>query len=259
MGTVAKALSLLDHFTQQRPEIGLSDLARLSGLNKATAYRLLTELQAAGFVEQAAAGRAYRLGPEVLRLAALREAAVPILSASRPVLEHVSRVTGETAHLSLVRGARLTALTHVYSPQHATRVMMDDAEILPFHATGSGLAVLAFAAEEFVETVLAGPLAAFTEATQTDPTQLRAALGHVRRSGIAEAVGGFERDVHSRAAPVFDATGAPLGALAVAAPVARMTSQARALIRAELARAARDLTRSLGGTCPPGFPREDAA
>lgn len=82
MGTVTKALNLLSFFTQNRHEIGLSDLTRLSGLNKATVYRLMGELQAAGFVEQVGPDRAYRLGPELLRLAALREAAVPILSVS---------------------------------------------------------------------------------------------------------------------------------------------------------------------------------
>ena len=45
MGTVSKALSLLTLFSHARPTIGLSDVTRLSGLNKATAYRLLGELQ----------------------------------------------------------------------------------------------------------------------------------------------------------------------------------------------------------------------
>jgi len=97
MGTVAKALSLLTLFNQSRPEIGLSDVTRLSGLNKATAYRLLSELQAQGFVEQVGTDRAYRLGPEIMRLAALREAAVPLLSVAREVLDRLCTATGETA------------------------------------------------------------------------------------------------------------------------------------------------------------------
>ncbi|MFC3118586.1 hypothetical protein ACFOHS_11620 [Jhaorihella thermophila] len=64
------------------------------------------ELQEAGFVEQVGPDRAYRLGPEVLRLAALREAAVPILSVSRGILDRLCDATGETAHLSLLRGGR---------------------------------------------------------------------------------------------------------------------------------------------------------
>ena len=115
MGTVTKALSLLRHFSRTEPAIGLSDLARRSGLNKATVYRLMTELTAGGLVEQAGDGRAYRLGPEVLRLAALREATTPLLAVARDVLDQLSRSTGETAHVSLVQGTRLEALDETSS------------------------------------------------------------------------------------------------------------------------------------------------
>ena len=259
MGTVTKALNLLNFFTQTRPEIGLSDLTRLSGMNKATVYRLMGELQAAGFVEQVGPDRAYRLGPEVLRLAALREAAVPILSLSRGILERLCAATGETAHLSLLRGMQLVTLGHAYSSRHATRVMMDDAEILSFHGTASGLAVLAWAEDGFVDRVLAGPLEAHTAETVTDPDAIRAMLAAVRAEGIAESVGRFEADVHSHAAPVFGADQRPVGALAVAAPVSRMTPPQRVTIRTELRAAARELTQGTGGFFPPEYPQEAAA
>ena len=90
MGTVSKALSLLTNFNQSRTEIGLSEIARLAGVNKATAYRLLTELQAGGFVEQTGADKSWRLGPEILRLARVREAAVPMTTASRAILDRLA-------------------------------------------------------------------------------------------------------------------------------------------------------------------------
>ena len=259
MGTVSKALSLLSLFTQRQPEIGLSDITRLSGMNKATAYRLLSELQAGGFVEQVGTDRAYRLGAEVLRLAALREAAVPLLSVTRTILEQLSAATGETAHMSLVQGQQLNTLTHRYSPRHATRVMMDDAEVLSFHATGSGLSILAFAPPAFVDEILAKPLQAFTDKTETDPEKIRATLTQIRKTGIAESVGGFETDVHSHATPVFGPDHVPLGALAVAAPEARVTEEQRQVIRTELRHAASDLTQRIGGFYPPDFPLERVA
>lgn len=259
MGTVSKALSLLSLFTQRRPEIGLSDITRLSGMNKATAYRLLSELQDGGFVEQVGTDRAYRLGAEVLRLATLREAAVPLLSVSRTILEKLSEATGETAHMSLVQGHQLNMLTHCYSPRHATRVMMDDAEVLSFHATGSGLSILAFSSPGFVDEMLTRPLSSFTGNTETNPETIRVMLDKIRQTGIAESVGGFETDVHSHAAPIFGPDHMPLGALAVAAPQARVTENQRQVIRTELGRAALDLTQRIGGFCPPDFPTEGLA
>ena len=254
MGTVSKALNLLGYFNHGRLEIGLSDLTRLSGMNKATVYRLMTELQAVGFVEQVDGARSYRLGPQVLRLAALREASVPILSASRRVLRELSEETGETTHLSLLQGDQLASLSHAYAPQHATKVMMEDAEVLTFHGTASGLAVLGFADDSFVATILDGPLEARTPQTQTDPAAIRGLIDAARRTGMAQSVGGFEAEVHSHAVPIFGPDRAVLGALAVAAPSSRMTDTQKQAIPRALRAAGLALTQRIGGVCPPDFP-----
>lgn len=259
MGTVVKALSLLHLFSREQPEIGLSDMARLSGMNKATVYRLLGELQAGGLVEQTGGGRSYRLGAEVLHLAALREAHVPMLSVAQIVLSRLSEATGETAHMSLLRNDGLVLLTHVYSTTHATRVMMDDADDMSFHGTGSGLAVMAFAAPALSDRVLAAPLPAHTAKTITDPAALRVILRQVRATGVAESIGGFERDVHSHAAPVFGPDQLPIGAIAVAAPETRVTPATRPLIRRRVLAAARALTYQTGGLVPSDYPAEDVA
>jgi DNA-binding IclR family transcriptional regulator len=247
MTTVAKALDLLTLFTRAQPQAGLSDLARRAGLNKATCHRLLTDLAAAGLVEQVGAGREYRLGPGVLRLAALREAAVPLQAAARPVLDWLAETTGETAHLSVLVAGRLQALAFAYSTRHATRVMMSDADVLPFHATASGLAVLGALDRAARDAVLAAPLPALTPLTVTDPAALRGIAACARAEGFAESIGGFEDDVHSLAVPLFGADGACFGALAVAAPKARM--QPAAVLPALMQAAAR-ITRQLGGQPP---------
>ncbi|NIZ62036.1 IclR family transcriptional regulator [Sedimentitalea sp. CY04] len=254
MGTVSKALSLLAHFSCDKSEIGLSDLTRLSGMNKATVFRMMSELQQSGFVEQTGADRSYRLGPQVLRLAALREAAVPILSVSRQVLRDLSDEVGETCHLSLVQGMQLNSLSHAYSPRHATKVMLEDAEVLAFHATASGLAVLAYSNTAFIDAILTSPLSSHTPDTITQPGKIRAQLDQVRTCGIAESIGGFEAEVHSHAVPVFGPDCQPIGALAVAAPASRMTAAQKDLIPQALHRAGASLTHSTGGMPPASYP-----
>jgi DNA-binding IclR family transcriptional regulator len=255
MGTVTKALTLLDHFTLARPMIGLSDMARLAGVNKATAYRLLAELQAAGFVEQAGSAREYRLGAAILRLASLREAAVPMRESAYTVLRGLADKTGETAHMSLIQGGRLITMAHALSSRHGTRVTMDDAAVLALHATSSGLATLAFLPEADINAALSAPLRAFTPDTITDPEHIRALLVDIRASGIAESIGGFEKDVHSHAAPIFGSESQIVGAIAVATPVARMTPQLSSAARVSLVDAALDLTTRLGGFPPANWHR----
>lgn len=259
MGTASKALSLLEFFSRATPTVGLSELARRAGLNKATTHRYMGEMAAHGFVEQIGAGREYRLGPAFLRLAALREHSVPMREMAQSVLAGLSGATGETAHMSLLQGEILATLAYCYSQAHGTSVMMEDAEVITLHATSSGLAVLAFSPPDFVDTVLSRPLAARTRHTLTDPDEIRALLPGIRASGCAVSVGGFEEDVYSHAVPLFDAASACIGAVAVAAPVTRMTEASRRLIRAELVTRTLGLTRALGGFPPLDFPCEAAA
>jgi DNA-binding IclR family transcriptional regulator len=251
MGTVRKALDLLDHFTRLRPVIGLSELARLSGTNKATCFRLMSEMQAFGLVEQDPDSRDYRLGPAVLRLSALREAAVPMRDASRPVLDRLSEATGESAHSSILIGDRLQMMDFAYSHRHGTRVIFDDTDTLPFHATSSGLAVLAFLPEALRDKVLSAPLPPVTRNTQTDASLLRASLAEIRRCGFAEVDGGFETDVTGIAVPLFGPRGDCLGAVAVAAPSGRMTPSLRSEILAALKIAGAEIITLWGGALPP--------
>jgi DNA-binding IclR family transcriptional regulator len=251
MGTVGKALDLLDLFTRQQPQAGLSEIARLAGINKATCHRLLTEMESRGLVEQTGPNREYRLGPAVLRLAALRESAVPTRDAAMPVLRALAEETGETAHLSHLVAGRLTTIAFAYSARHGMKVTMDDADFLPFHATASGLAVLAFLPEAEREAILSAPLPRLTDDTETDPVRLRDHVARVRVTGHSETLSSFEADVQGFAVPLFDARGAVTGSLAIAAAAPRLTPDLVAQIPAGLARAGAAITDLWGGTLPP--------
>jgi DNA-binding IclR family transcriptional regulator len=251
MGTVSKALELLDFFSIARPLIGLSDLARLADLNKATCFRLVSELCDFGLIEQVGTAREYRLGPSLLRLAALREAQVPTRDAAMPTLQALAAKTGETAHLSLLMAGTLRTLAYAYSPAHVTKVTMEDAETLPFHATSSGLAVLAFQPTAFCDAVLSRPISKLTGTTETNPAALREKIAQTRSIGFAESRGSYQAEVHSMAVPLFDALGKCNGALAVAALGARVTDAQRSIIRTALITAGRDITTLWGGALPP--------
>ncbi|MEY3306973.1 MAG: hypothetical protein RLZZ413_1011 [Pseudomonadota bacterium] len=251
MGTTSKALTLLDYFTRSKPQIGLSELARLSGANKATCYRLMTELVEHGLVEQIAATKEYRIGPAVLRLAAIREATVPTREAALPMLQALAAATGETAHMSHLVAGQLVTLAFAYPAAHGMRVMMEDADRLPFHSTSSGHAVLAWSHEDAVARVLEGPLSTAQGLVPVSGRDLRDRVARARALGWASTANTFEADVSSFAVPLFDAQGAVQGAVAVAAAGPRLTEAARENIPRLLIATARDIMALWGGLIPP--------
>ncbi len=251
MGTVTKTLKLLDFFSNDRPSIGLTEFVKLSGYDKATTHRRLTELVSSGFLEQDLQTRAYRLGPAIMRLAYVRERIFPIRESAMPTLRRLSEVTQETVHISLIQGREgLGTLAHLESTAHGMRVYIDESELLPFHATSSGLATLAFTDDSLLEHVLSKTMATFTKNTITQPDKLKELVESTRQSGFAIQCGGFEDQVHGIATPLFDNYGNSIGAVAVATPKTRLTDEHIKLCKNELKKATRDITASWGGRVP---------
>jgi DNA-binding IclR family transcriptional regulator len=250
--TVAKALSLLDYFSEAEPEIGLSELARRSGVDKATVHRMLVVMCDHGLLEQRGGARLYRLGAGVLRLSRVRETAFPVSSVIQHSLDLLSSEIGETAHGSLVSG-RALATVGISESNRGSRVSLVAGEILPMHSTASGLVVLAFSQPEVVNRALSEPLTAKTSRTVTDPKIIRARLDEVRLTGFSEADQTNEEDVYGIAVPFFGKDKLPAGAIAVAVPAHRMTSELRRQIIAALLAEGHKLNLGLGGQAPAEF------
>ncbi len=245
MQTVDKALGLLGFFSEGRPAIGLSEIARLSEFNKATTRRLLLALEKHGFVEQDAKTRAYRLGAGLLRLARVREAVSPVQTVVQPILEDLVSRIGETAHFSLSAGGSLATIGLVESTK-SNRVMLERGEAIPLHATASGMAFMAFARPEIVNDALGKTLTGHTQYTITDAQDLRKQLLSVRKAGVAVAKSSYEDGVCGIAAPVLGQDRFARGAVAVALPESRAKRNVIVAIQPEVRRAAAEITTAMG-------------
>jgi IclR family transcriptional regulator, acetate operon repressor len=250
--TVDKALDLLNQFSQAHAQIGLSELARLAALDKATVHRMLTVLAKHGFVEQDEQTKLYRLGAGLLRLARSREASFPISSVIDAELQALVQQTGETAHASLIAGGSLATVGIVHGTK-AIRVTLEADQSLPFHATASGIACLAFLPGDKMNTIMKRKLASFTSATPTSPDEILAAVSAARNKGFALSDQSYEADVFGIAAPLFSASGYACGAVAVATPAHRMTREVKQRTIAAVMDAAVLMTRRMGAEPPRSF------
>ncbi|WP_404405111.1 IclR family transcriptional regulator [Pelagibacterium halotolerans] len=246
MSTVGKALALLEVFDVGGLELGLTELSRRAGYDKATVRRLLVALSSHGFIEQDSETRLYRLGAGLTRLARIREVRLPLLQTALPFLRALAEETGETVHLAEAGNGTLATI-HVEHPARANRVNVDVGAFLPLHSTASGIAYLAQAHPSIRKEALAQPLTAFTVHTVTDPAALMSIIEATRRQGYSTNAQGYEEGVYSVAAAILGADGFALGTLAVAAPLAR-TPQASVSARGRAAaQAAREISELLNG------------
>ncbi|MBB2971566.1 IclR family transcriptional regulator [Mesorhizobium sp. RMAD-H1] len=246
MSTVGKALTLLNLFSAEKPELGLVELARGAGYDKATTRRLLVSLAEHGFVEQDPESRLYRIGASLTRFARIREARLPLLQTALPFIRKLAEETGETVHLSEAGNGTLATI-YVEHPARANRVNVDVGGLLPLHSTASGIAYLSHARDAVVKAALASPLTAFTAYTATDRAAVVAAMDAARRRGYSTSEQGYEEGVYSVAAAILGADGFAIGTLAIAAPLVR-TPKAKAIERGKAVMiAAREITQLLNG------------
>jgi len=225
MSTIGKALALLDTLSRLDKEAGLTDIARLCALDKATARRFLVELEKHGFVEQDPDSRRYRIGSAPVRLARIREARFPFLRVAIPFIRALAESSTETVHLSEFSGGQLSTI-HVEDSPRAHRIIVDVGSLSPLHATASGGAYLAFCPRAAIDAALKKPLEKFTDHTVTDPQLVRAMLDETAARGFSISHQGLEAGVISTAAPVRMPNGHPIGCVAIAAPLSRTTKAA---------------------------------
>ena len=250
MSTVQNALGLLNLFTQTQSEIGLTQFKNISGFDKGTTNRYLKSLKTLGFLEQNSETRAYRLGPAVVRLAAIREKTFPI---SRIVEIHVNALAqemGELVHASLYSDMGMSPLYHRDGGISGTRVGFDPAELLPLHATASGIAMLAFGPKDLLVELSQTKLHKFTDRTQTDIGSIKKTVAQAQALGFAHTNQTFETDVTSVAIPFFDSSDLAIGTISVATPQFRMTDAFRFEILTKAINTSRTISSELGGMAP---------
>lgn len=246
MSTVGKAVSLLKMFTAIEPEIGLSELARAAGFDKATTRRLLVSLADHGLIEQDAISRRYRLGAGLSRLARIRDVHFPFVQVAEPITRELAAETGETVHLSeFSAGALLTV--HVELSARANRVNVDVGQVLPLHGTASGLICLAFSRPDVLERHFQAPLAAYTQHTITNRDKVMDAVRLAATRGYSQSAQGYEEGVHSVAAPILGHDGYAIGTLSVAGPISRVDAAMAASQGQAVMRAAQEISRQLNG------------
>nr|WSW65001.1 helix-turn-helix domain-containing protein [Streptomyces sp. NBC_00995] len=212
--SLARGLTVLAAFGEGREALTLTEVARATGLARATARRALITLEHLGHVT--VRDRAHHLTPRVLALGYPPLSVATLPQIAQP---HLSTLTGQvrdSASLAVLVGDDIQ-----YTGRVATRRIMNVnitvGTRLPAHATSMGRVLLAARPAPERESRLARtPPHALTPYTVTGPDELRAALDRVAANGYALVDEELEVGLRSVAVPVRDRRGGVVAAVNVA-------------------------------------------
>lgn len=220
--TVQRAVAVLEAFTPDRFSLGLSELARELGFNKATTHRLARTLSQAGLLEQDPTTRQYRLGLRILGLASTVQASLDVRSRAQPTLQRLCEELGETVYLLVLRDRRGVCVERIEGIHPLRDLSTQVGTSLPLHVGAAPKAMLAFLPENEREAILAEPLERRTPETDVNPASIRLRLEGIRKQGWAISVEDVALGAGGIAAPIFDRTGAVIAAVSVGGVVQRL-------------------------------------
>ncbi len=221
--TVNKAIAILEQFTVDEPQLGVSELSRRLDLTRSTVHRLLASLRQGGLIEQNESTHKYRLGRAAVELGYTAIYSDPLLVTALPYLYFLSEQVGETVYLGERRGLEVATLLHVLSP--SSREQMQWYNRLPLHCSSTGKVLLAYSDESELAAFLEQGLPRYTEHTITDATALREDLHRIREQGFATDFEEYQLGANAIAVPVADREDEVVAALAVLGPAYTMTRE----------------------------------
>ncbi|GAB3895439.1 IclR family transcriptional regulator [Kibdelosporangium lantanae] len=211
--SLERAISLLHAVAESSPEgESVANLAVRCGLNRATAWRLLSTLELHSLVERDPATNRYAIGFAITRMASA--AGVDgLVRRSHGIIQRLSQQTGETANLAVVRRLGLTYVDEVTPPVVLAAKWLG--RQVPLHATSTGKALLAWLPAAEVSSLLEGPLTAYTDTTIDDMPRLQEELERTRHRGYGVCAGELEPNLYGVSAPVLDGRGRPYAVVSV--------------------------------------------
>ena len=212
---------MLRAFNAERPAMTLADMARATGLTRATARRLLHTLEALGYVRTRRPH--FELTPRVLDLGYAYVSSLQLPDIAQPFMEELSERVHECVSAAVLDGD----VDRLRGPGPTKRIMAISLSLgsrLPAATTSLGRALLAELPDDQLDAFLArAHVQPLTDQTLTGPDELRAAIVEVRRLGYAVLDQELEVGVRSAATVVRNRRGCALAAINVSTHAGRVS------------------------------------
>jgi IclR family transcriptional regulator, acetate operon repressor len=238
--TADRALRILQAFAEPGQSLTVGELATRLSLHRSTASRLVSTLEARGFLQRNGS-EALRLGPEVVRLGRMALGDRSLLDVARPIMDRLAEQTGETITLSVPAGDSVATIAQADGRHFVSSSAWVGVHAAP-HCCSDGKVLLAFGAM----ALRPGRLLRYANNTVADRRVLETMLDDVRRERYATADSEMEDGLVGLSVPVFDA-GKCVAALCISGPSYRLSAAKVRQFASLLQDAAVEIERERGG------------
>jgi DNA-binding IclR family transcriptional regulator len=218
--SVEKAFNILDCFSTDTIELGVTEIAKLMHTNKSAVYRMLATMETLNVIQQNTENGKYRLGLKLFELGQKVSINKNFISKARPFMEELVKRAGETAHLAIYKNQKVYFLDKVVG-RHNLQINSQIGTEKPLHCTGLGKVMLAFANHDYKNIIKNLDLESVTKNTITNKQKLITEVENIKNNGFALDLEENEIGLVCVAVPIFNTKGEFIAAISTSGPSAR--------------------------------------
>lgn len=239
-----RILRIMECFTLDKPEWGVSELSEHLQVYKSVVHRALVTLENRGFVKQNPENQKYSLGIKLFELGMIVASQINIRSLAKPIMEELCETTNETVMLMIVDQLDGICIEKVETSQ-SVRYTSPMGKRVPLHAGATTKILLAYLPESTIRQIISSELPSYTQYTVRDPDKLVQELQVIREQGYSISSNDFSLGGMGIAVPIRDYSGNVVAGLSISGLEIRMSKDTdRLLLLCQ--QAAAEISRRLG-------------
>jgi IclR family pca regulon transcriptional regulator len=223
MSTLARGLSVIRAFTQQRRPLTIAQLSMKTGIPRAAVRRCLYTLSQLGYVASDD-GRSFVLRPRILALGHAYLTSSPLAASAQPILDQVSDTAHESCSMAILEG---DDILYIARSRASTRIMSIDLGVgsrLPAYCTSMGRMLLSgLSPRELTHYLSRVRLAPHTPHTVVSPEGVRAIVEALRERDCAIVDQELEIGLRSIGVAVRDSSGRVAAAINISVQSTRLS------------------------------------
>jgi DNA-binding IclR family transcriptional regulator len=244
--SVARAISILEQFTLERPELNLTEISVGIGLSKSTTHRLLSTLEGVEMIEYDKKSGHYRLGLKVFRLGSVVSKSMELVKQADPLLWNLAEETDETSFLLVADGNEALCLRR-FDGTHQVRVLFLEAgKRSAFNCGAAQRVLLAHLPEWRWEEVVAHHSRRMTQYSLVSRDELERDRREIRERGYSVSWEDVTMHACALGAPVRDSSGTVIAAVSVSGIVQRFSAERLPTLIRMIMEVGDELSRRLG-------------
>ena len=221
--SLEKAIDLLELLSDNKKEIGITEINRELHMGLSTIHRILATFKYRGYIVQNRQTSKYMLGTKLFILGSKVQNTTNLIKVVTPFLQRLSQNTNETINFAILEGREAIYIFKIESKE-TLKAGIEVGTKVEAHCASLGKVLLAFLPEQEFRMLYPNnneKLSTFTPKSISSVEELKKCLKKIKKQGYAIDEEEFKIGVNCLGVPIINNEGKAIASISISGPVSR--------------------------------------